>query len=389
MRAFTNRRLSRRTFLAAAASLSVLAACGQTPAAAPASSQAAKPDGSAGGDWQKQWDSWVEGAKKEGKLVLASGPSPDARVQVPAAFKKAFGVDVEYLGGSTSDLANRLRSEQASNQYTLDVIIAGADTAYLVLYGEHLTEPVKPWIINPEALDPRAWPDGKVWYMDPGQDSIVRISNYRSRPLAYNTEFVKAEDVKSWNDLLQPQFKGKIAAYDPVKNGSGGQTSAYLYNTFGPDFVKKLYLDQGTTFTDDYRQLSDWLARGVHPVSIAARDEDIDKLQKDGFKIEAAAARADAAGYVSAGFGLMNLVKNPPHPNAAKLFLNWMAMKDGQSVWASSQKVVSSRMDIKNTWADADIVPEAGVKYFDTYSWDYVQTGYDKNHKAVQQILGK
>ncbi|MFI5267673.1 MAG: ABC transporter substrate-binding protein, partial [Chloroflexota bacterium] len=341
------------------------------------------------GGWQAQWDNWIAGARKEGKLVLASGPSPEARVKVPEAFKKAFGVDVEYLGGATSDLANRLRSEQAANQFTVDVAVAGADTAFLVLYGEHLSEPIKPHMINPEAIDPKGWLDGKVWYMDAEQQYIVRASSYLSRPLAFNTDMVKTTDAPAWHDLLKPQFKGKIATYDPVKNGSGGQTSAYLYNTLGADFVKGLYVDQNTAITGDYRQLSDWLARGQYPIALAMRGEDVDKLQQDKFKVEAVASRSDNAGYVSGGFGLLNLLKNPPHPNAAKLFLNWILMKDGQTAWNASQKTVSIRADLDNAWADPVIVPKAGVEYFDTYSADYVKTGYAKANKAVKGILGQ
>src|SRR5579859_3911884 len=122
----TQRITRRALLLAAGASVGavVLAACGQ---AAPASSPSNTASTAASGNWQQQWDSWLAGAKKEGKLVLASGASPEARIKVPEAFKKAFGVDVEYLGGSSSELANRLRSEQAANQYTVDVIIAGAN----------------------------------------------------------------------------------------------------------------------------------------------------------------------------------------------------------------------------------------------------------------------
>src|SRR5712692_2965449 len=148
----------------------LLAACGQgSPHLA---SPTAVGEGQAGGDWQKQWDSWVAGAKKEGKLVLASGPSPEARIKIPETFGKKFGVEVEYLGGPTSDLANRLRSEQAGNQFTGDVSLSGSDSSYLVLLGEHLTEPVKPHLIHPEALDPRAWTAGKVWFMDPEEQYI-------------------------------------------------------------------------------------------------------------------------------------------------------------------------------------------------------------------------
>ncbi len=377
-------RLSRRAFLAATAGASLLAACGKAPA-----TSAPSPGASGNQGWQTQWDSWIAGAKKEGKLVLASGPSPEARVKVPEAFKKAFGIDVEYLGGATSDLANRLRSEQAANQFSVDVAVAGADTAYLVLYGEHLTEPVKPHLINPEATNPTGWKNGKVWYMDPEQQFIVRASSYLSRPLAFNTDYVKSVEVKAWHDLLSPRYKGKIASYDPAKNGSGGQTSAYLYNVLGADFVKGLYVDQGTAVTGDYRQLSDWLARGLYPVALAMRGEDVDKLQNDKFKVEAIGSLADAAGYVSAGFGLVNLLKNPPHPNAAKLFLNWILMKDGQIAWNSSQKTVSIRTDVDNAWADPSIVPKAGVDYFDTYSAEYTSTGYANANKAVKALLGQ
>src|SRR5438046_361858 len=131
--------LKRREFLAAAAAslgAFALAACGQSAGSASSgasATSAGKPAGGTGpptGDWQQQWDSWMAGAKKEGKLVLATGASPEARVKVPEAFKKAFGVDVEYLGGSSSELANRLRSEQAANQYTVDISISGAGTSY-------------------------------------------------------------------------------------------------------------------------------------------------------------------------------------------------------------------------------------------------------------------
>ena len=97
-----------------------------------------------------------------------------------------------------------------------------------------------------------------------------QIETELSQPVAINTAFVKPDELKSWKDLLKPEYKGKIATYDPVKPGSGSQTSAYLYNTLGAEFVKGLYVDQNTAITGDYRQQSDWLARGVYPITIAA-----------------------------------------------------------------------------------------------------------------------
>lgn len=387
--------ISRRTFLTrlalATAGMPLLAACGGT--AAPASSAGAAsprsaPSGSASG-WQQQWNSWIEGAKNEGKLVLGSAPSPDARVQIPAAFKKAFGIDIEYLGGPSSDLANRIRSELTAGQSSVDVTLSGADTTYLVLYGEHMTDPVKPYIIHPEVLDVKAWRASKVWYMDPDQQYIIRASNYVSQQVWVNTDQIKTDAIKAWKDLLKPEYKGKIATYDPVKNGSGAQLAAFLWTKFGEGFVKDLFLGQEAKITQDYRQLSDWLGRGIYPIGLANRGEDDEKLKKDGFKVEAAGPFSDAAGTVSAGFGLTNFIKKAAHPNAAKLFLNWILMKDGQIAWNKSQKTASVRTDVDNSWLTEDIVPKPGLEYFDTYDWDYTTTGYPKANKAVKQLLGQ
>ncbi len=378
--------LSRRTFLGAIVSLPLLAACGGQNAA-PASSAASAPASGAGG-WQTQWNSWMDGAKKEGKLVLASAPSPDARTQIPEAFKKAFGVDVEYIGGPSSDLANRLRTEQAANQNSVDVTLSGSDTTYLVLYGQKMTDPVKPWLIHPEAIDASKWRHGKVWFMDPDQQYIVRASNYVSQMLWINTDYVKSDAIKAWHDLLKPEFKGKITAYDPVKNGSGAQMAAFLWTKFGGDFCKSLFVDQQVKVVQDYTQLTDYLARGTYPIELAGRGEDHERLKKQGFKVQPLGALSDAAGTVSAGFGLTNLIKNPPHPNAAKLFLNWILTKDGQIAWNNSQKTVSVRTDVDNSWLTVDIVPKQGLEYFDTYDWDYTLNGYPKANKAIKELLG-
>ena len=394
--------VSRRTFLAglaAAASVPLLAACGgaaapASPSSAPASRSSAgsSPGGSAApasSDWQKQWDSWMAGAKKEGTLVFGGPPSQDARTQVPEAFNKAFGVEIQYIGGRSSDLANRLRSEITAGHPSVDVTLSGADTTYLVLYGEHMTQPVKPYIVRPEALDPKAWRGGKVWYMDPGQQYIVRVSDYVSQQIWVNTDTMKPTEITAWKDLLKPEYKGKMASYDPIKNGSGAQMAAFLWTKFGEDFVKKFFVGQEIKLTADYTQLSDWLARKIYPIILAPRSENMYQLRKQGFKVEAVGPLSDAAGTVSAGFGLTNFIKNAPHPNAAKLFLNWIAMKDGQIAWNKSQKTASVRTDVDNSWLTEDIVPKPGLDYFDTYDWDYTTKGYPKANKAIKQLLAQ
>jgi iron(III) transport system substrate-binding protein len=387
--------LTRRRFLTTAAAgigaLS-LAACGQS--SAPASSGAAsagKPAASTGapaGDWQQQWDSWLAGAKKEGKLVLATGASPEARVQVPEAFKKAFGVDIEFLGGSSSELANRLRSEQSANQYTVDVSVSGAGTSYSTFYAEKMVTPIKPYIVNPEALDANAWTSGKgVWYMDPTQEYFVRVSNVASPQIVVNTEFMKPDGLNSWKDLLKPEYKGKMIALDPTQPGSGEQCGAYLYKALGADWAKGFYIDQQPGLTLDDRVMADAVAHGKYPIAVGERGEDIVKLQADGFKVAVLRGWPDAPGYISAAFGLLGMFKNPPHPNAAKLFVNWLLMKDGQTVWNSAWKTAGVRNDVSNSWVPDFLVPKPGVSYADAYDWDYSNGGVQAIRDQVRKLL--
>jgi iron(III) transport system substrate-binding protein len=395
----TDLRLNRRAFLATTAAglgALALAACGQAgapaapagSAAAPASGQPAAGGSEAAGDWRQQWEAWIAGAKKEGTLVLATGASPEARVQVPEAFKKAFGVDIQYLGGSSSELANRLRSEQAANQYTVDVSVSGAGTSYSTFYAEKMVAPIKPYIINPEALDPKAWTSGKgVWYMDPGGEYFVRISNVASPQIVVNTEFMKPDGLNSWNDLLKPEYKGKAIALDPTEPGSGEQTGAYLYKTLGTEWVKRFYLEQQPALTLDDRVMADSVAHGKYPIAVGERGEDIVKLQSDGFKVAVLNNWPDGPGYVSAAFGLLGMFKNPPHPNAAKLFLNWILMKEGQTAWNSAWKTASVRKDVSNAWVPDFLVPKPGVNYFDAYSWDYASGGLQAIREQIRKLL--
>src|SRR5581483_3243789 len=120
--------------------LLALGACGPAPApAAPsggsappaAASQSAGPATPAPAPSaydSPAWQELIAAARQEGKLTLASGPTPATRQDLPRAFKERFGVEIEYLGGRSSDLANRLENERAAGVYSIDAIIGGGDT---------------------------------------------------------------------------------------------------------------------------------------------------------------------------------------------------------------------------------------------------------------------
>jgi iron(III) transport system substrate-binding protein len=400
-------RLSRRGFLRAVSlggSAAVLAACQaaapSAPKAAPPAAQPAPPAGSqpapaaaakpAPAAWEAQWNALVEAAKQEGTVVVSGPPTPEVRTQLGAAFKNRFGIELEYLGGRTSELMARLKVERAAGQYTVDAMVAGAQSAYTDAYPEKMLARIPPVLIHPDATDPTKWIKGSHWYMDPEQQYILRISNYASLSLTTNTQFVRAEDITGFRDLLKPEYRGKISVYDPIRPGTGWNTANYLLRTLGEDYVKALYQDQQPGVSNDNRVLADWMARGRYPISLGLGTDEIERLRKDGFPIVARRDFADAAGIVTAGFGLVMLLDPAPHPNAAKLFVNWMAMKEGNEVYNRAQVSASTRNDVDNSWAPEYVIPSPGVDYFDTYDWDFtVNSRAPEEIARLQRLTGQ
>jgi iron(III) transport system substrate-binding protein len=370
----------------------LLAGCQSPGPAAPAASGApAAPAASAVPAWESEWNALVEAAKREGKLVLSGPPTAEVRTQVPGAFRRRFGIDVEYLGGRTGDLMTRLQAERAAEQYTVDAMISGASTVYYQGYPAQMFDPLPPVLIHPEVTDPSRWIRGAPWYMDPEQQFILRLSNQASMLVTVNTDYVKAESIQSFQDLLDPRYRGKISAYDPGVSGPGSANAAYLLHVFGEDYVRALYQDQQPGISREERQLSEWLARGIYPLTIGLASSEVEPLRADGFPI-AVALQGGKSGprMVSAGYGLVVLVNRAPHPNAAKLFVNWIAMKEGNETYNRAQVGVSTRTDLDNSWAPDYIIPKPGEDYVDAYGWEFMQQSRSPEHlEQLKRITGR
>lgn len=322
-------------------------------------------------DWKSRWDQLIAAAQKEGKVVVMGPPDTRVRQEVPAAFKARFGVTIEYLGGRSSESSAKLRAERSAGVYSADVVFAGSDSMSGVYYAEKMLAPLKPELFFPEAIDPSKWKRGSLWFSDPEQTYVLRLFNTAGPALYINTDHVKPGEIKSAKDLLDPKWKGRISAHDPTRSGSGiGQATRY-YLQFGEDFVRKLYVDQKPVIARDRRQLTDWVARGTYPISLDGEDETLERLRKEGLPILAVFKLDDMRGTLSAGIGQMGLLDRAPNPNAAKLFVNWMASKEGLEVFSRARGEAPTRNDIDAAaYLPVEIIPEQGAEYFDVHDWE-------------------
>ena len=74
------------------------------------------------------------------------------------------------------------------------------------------------------------------------------------------------------------------------------------------------------------------------------------------------------------------------HPNAARLFTNWILTRDGQETWCRAEQAPSVRTDLDNSWAPSYTVPQAGLNYFDSYEWDFVTTAFAESVPKIRQL---
>jgi iron(III) transport system substrate-binding protein len=223
--------------------------------------------------------------------------------------------------------------------------------------------------------------------MDPEEKYILRLFNNVSKSLSINTQLVKPEELRVAHDLLHPKWKGKISTYDPVGHGAGRAQAARWYLKFGEEFIKRLYVDQKPVYSRDDRQLVDWLARGTYPISIGAPQEDLERMRKDGFPI-AEHNLADDPGYVSVGNGALAMMNKAPHPNAARIFVNWMASKEGLETYARAHYAATTRNDVDESFLADGQRPREGVKYFDSADWNYTVDTKKRIEGRLKEILG-
>lgn len=353
------------------------AAAAASPASAAAGSAAGKPAGSAApGAAAGSWDDLVAAAKKEGKVVVSGPPTPETRAKLPAAFKDKFGIELEYLGGNSSQLAARIGSERNAGQYTIDASVGGADTMFDTFLKNKWLEPIKSALALPDAMDASKWRAGGVWYRDPDQSTIVQIFNTVQPMMAINLGTLTSKDLPNSDALLDPKWKGKICSYDPSVNGAGVAIASAIYVAKGEEFTTKLYKGQNVALSRDYQQVADWVAQGSYPIALAVTPNFLDKYLKAGAKVAVTGSdelpeMPDAPSALGGGFGDVALWNKAPHPNAARVFVNWILSKEGMGVYGATELQVPARIDVEIAGLYPYQVPKQGVKYVDTYSYEF------------------
>lgn len=329
----------------------------------------------------------VTAAKAEGSVVVDGPPVDTARQALVEGFQEAYGIPVSYISSGTTASGARVRAERAAGKYLLDVFISGSDTPTITFLPNGWLDKVEPILVAPDVIDKRKWKDDHLWFEDPGH-YILRVFQYVTPELAVNTKLVKPGEVTTWKSLLDPKWQGKLITKDPGISGAGASLISYFYINFGPDFVRKLYVDQKPVISRDARQSAQWLAQGNYAILVGPDPEAVESFAHLGYPV-APAYPTDGPSVLSGGWGLISLVNRAPHPNAAKLFINWLAGRVGLQAFANATLALCLRNDVKYTDVPAYAFPKKGVKYMDTYDYNFVTSERDAAFAKARQLLGE
>ena len=246
---------------------------------------------------------------------------------------------------------------------------------------------VEPILIAPDVLDTRKWKDGHLWYLDPDH-TILRVLQSVVPELVVNTKLVKPSEVSTWKSLLDPKWQGKIIAKDPGITGAGASLTALMYMLFGPEYVKRLYIDQKPLISRDGHQAMQFLAQGNYAILTGPQTSDMLEFQKLGYPLQPVFP-TDAPSVLTGAFGMICLLNKAPHPNAAKLFINWLVGRAMLGKFASAEQSLSLRNDVTYEGLPPWVWPQKGVKYFDSYGYTFVIKDRDEMMVKARALLGE
>ena len=258
--------------------------------------------------------SLIEGAKQEGTFMLYSSMNTPDVNQLFDGFRKKYPFITPKLYRTRSAaLLERVITEARAGKNFADVFQANAFTIYLLAKRGHTER-----YLSPEA---KSYPAS---YRDPaGHWTTVYL---QLNVIGYNTKLVaESEAPKGYNDLLNPNWKGRMGLDDKQYIWFDGMLSA-LGHEKGLSYMKQL-AGQKINFRSGNTLLANLLAAGEFGVLINTRPETIDTVKEKGAPVEWVAAKPTTANVLP-----IAMAKTAQHPNAGKLFVDYMLSEEGQKI---------------------------------------------------------
>jgi iron(III) transport system substrate-binding protein len=260
----------------------------------------------------------IEAAKKEGTVVFYTATDVAVAERVGAAFEAKYpGIKVTVERSGSERVFQRISQEYGSSIYNADVIET-SDAVHFIVFKRN------GWLAQAVPTEV-----AKNWPAD-AKDPDGYYAAYRAHlsVIGYNTQQVKAEDApKSHADLLNPKWRGRMVKAHPGYSGTIMTGTDVLSRALGWEYFEKLgkqRVMQVQSSTEPPKKL----AQGERSIQADGNEYNMFSLKESGVPVEIVYATEGTP----IAIGHAAILKNAPHPNAAKLFYSFIFDKDTQQL---------------------------------------------------------
>lgn len=271
-------------------------------------------------------------AKQEGTVVWYTSIELQTAEKIAKAFEAAHaGIKVQVERNGCERIVQRLTQERGSNIHAADVAECSDMTALFNWKKQG-------WLAAFVPADVARYP---AEHRDP--DGFYATDRLTLSPIEYNTRMVKPEEApKSFADLLDPKWKGKIVKAHPGYSGTIMTVTYEISRDLGWDYLKKLG-QQKVMQVQSAAEPPKKVAQGERPVAADGGEYLPLQMIEKGAPI-ALVYPTEGTPSIPGGAGVM---ADAPHPNAARLFAIYLFSKDGQQLLADMAKIRSVNPDVK------------------------------------------
>jgi iron(III) transport system substrate-binding protein len=348
---------------------------------------AASTSASWGQSTSPEWNQTVAAAKKEGAVVINMPAGNALRDFLATEWPKAFP-DIKLVANAIDEgtWMARVRIERQSAKFLWDAAMSGSVTSF-TMKNDGFTVPIQPDFILPDVKDPKTWGGWDRVFFDNDHKYVMATQQFLKMPF-YNAKLLPPEKVKAEGSkvFLDPILKKKVIWNDPLIPGSGETFALVMQKVLG-DAGLKTFIDDQVVFTPNMMDLVDKMARGVYAMSLGpTMDSFLVRYKKAGldFDIRPLGNTPELGAYLNSGGSNLIIMKNAPHPNAVKVFVNWMLSKDVAQRLAAAQHQDSMRVDIPSQLPENERAIQ-GMHYVEPQRESSVKE-LDASHVLIKKI---
>ena len=291
----------------------------------------------------------IDGAKKEGALVWYMSASIEDAQAILLAFNKKYPfLKTDFFRAGSARLFNRIMNEARAGKVLFDLVaVRGLETHQLVKAGL-----LQPYVSPESAAYPAGFKDSKGYWVD-------YFDSYNV--IGYNTQLVAREQApKSWEDLLDPKWKGKIALDEENFSWYGAMTQKW-----GKEKTQRYMralAKQDIQLRNGQTLIAQLMAAGEFSVAMILAHR-IEKMKEQGAPV----AWVTTLDPVTVSLHPIGIAAKAPHPNAAKLFVDFILSKDGQQLLLSIERTparpgIDTKMEARKLQL-FPMPPELGERY--------------------------